>query len=118
CMARDKKLAKAEAAAKEADAVAKDAQDKVNKLTKELADVDAKIAAGSAAAPDAGVGSGSGSSKPKGKPAAGSATEDPLRKQKADLETRLAAAKAVAAKAQKAKEQTAECAKNPSAKGC
>src|SRR5262249_3776459 len=74
CMARDKKLAKAEAAAKEADAAAKDAQDKVNKLTKDLADVDAKLAAGSATAPpDAGVGSGSGSGKPKkGQPAAGS----------------------------------------------
>src|SRR5262245_12643117 len=99
CMARDKRLAKAEAAAKEAETAAKEAQDKVDKLTKELADVDAKLAAASAAAGSGSAGSGS-AAKPAGKPGtkpaagagSGSAT-DALRKQKADLETKLAAAK-------------------------
>jgi len=111
CMARDKKAAaadkareKAETAVQETTAAAQAAQDKVDKLVKDLADVDGRIAGA--------TGSAAGSGQ------ADKVKVDELRKEKADLETRLAAAKIAAAKADRAKQQAAECQANPSAKGC
>lgn len=111
CMARDKKAAaaekaraKVEAAVEETTAAAQAAQDKVDKLAKDLADVDGQIAAA--------TGSGAGSGQ------ADKVKLDDLRKQKADLDTRLAAAKIAAAKAERAKQQAADCQANGSAKGC
>jgi hypothetical protein len=107
CMARDKKAAAAEKAKAKADqavqettVAAQAAQDKVDKLVKDLAEVEGKITA---------AGSAAGS---------GSAAKSELAKEKADIETRLAAAKIAAAKAERAKQQAADCAANPATKGC
>jgi hypothetical protein len=116
CMARDKKAAaaekakaKAEAAAQEAATAAQAAQDKVDKLTKDLADIEAKIATTTTAA---------GSAAKDADKAANKSALDQLRKDKAEAEKNLAAAKIAAAKADHLKAQTADCAKNPTAKGC
>jgi hypothetical protein len=109
CMARDKKAAaadkareKAQAAVDETTAAAQAAQEKVDKLVKDLADLDGKVAGAT------GSGSGGGDK----------VKLDELRKEKADLDSRLAAAKIAAAKAERAKQQAADCQANSSAKGC
>jgi len=101
---------KAEQVAAEAVKAAQDAQDKVEKLARDLEDLDKRV--GSAV--DNVVAAQNDADRLSAK-----AKLEELRREKADMETRIANAKAAAAKAERAKgvHLSKECLDNPLAKG-
>lgn len=110
---RDAELArdKAEASAREAEKQAHEAAERVDKLSRDLEDLDKRLTG----AVDSVIAAQTDADR-----SAARARLEQLRKEKAEMEARIAAAKAAAEKAQRQKgvKISKECQDNPLAKGC
>jgi len=106
---KDKEVA--ERRAKEAEKLAQEAQDKVERLQKDLQDMDKKVGM----AVDSVVAAQNDADRASAK-----ANLEKLRREKADMEVRIQAAKdaAALAKRKQGAQVSAECQNNPLAKGC